>query len=877
MYDDNLNELFYDSSCLSASPGQFNQEFCLKSEYLSILNVNVRSLGKNFTSLLAFLSLVKTRFKFIVVTETWLSDSDEGLFSINGYNPVSVNRQNRRGGGIRIYYTENLNVSIVDNLTGLFDSHESLTIDADLPHFGKLTIFSIYRPPSSTSRPLIEFNNFLDAQFFNNTFTRDNNYIIIGDMNINYKRSQLYNNQHISEYFSKFQNNSFKFHVTNATRISPNSSESTLDHTWSNIAKSSQSYVFNYKITDHFPTGVIFKQSLPDPPKTIKYNDFSQRNIQYFLRDKDDIFSQLNFENQDANTALTTFNSLVRSILNRYFPRKSKQLSTKRKKMPWLSSTIIKCIKKKHNLFKMLRSHIITYRSYNTYSTMLNELLSIARVNYFQNAFNNNIKNPKETWKYINILNGKKRKSSPTHITEDNVIYTKDNDISNKLNQFFTSIPTKTTEALSKARHNYSHLVTNNVNSIVMNDATTEEIRLIILKLKTNNSTNDIPTRLLKLAPKDFAVCLSIIFNKMISSGEYPNLLKIARITPVHKNGKTSVMGNYRPISNLPTIDKIFEKLLYVRLESFFNKYNILSENQYGFMKNKDTKQAVLKVVNNILPGFIKKNYSICVFADFSKAFDTVNHKLLLQKLYKYGIRGNAHNLLKSFLSNRYQYVEINAHASEKLPIDIGVPQGSCLGPLLYNIYVKDVNNLLSDYDVTLYADDLAIHVSSDSLSILAGRMNLILSRLYDWCNFNNLTINPSKTKWMLFTNNKVPQSPEIYIHNKKIEQVKNFKYLGLHLDDKLKHYTHVKTITNKLSMYLGITRKLSNLLTLPAAKNYYYSFIHSSLSYGMIIWGGSLLASNYHTSLTSIQEKNIVTLFSQHINSIDPHILYKS
>ena len=506
--------------------------------------------------------------------------------------------------------------------------------------------------------------------------------------------------------------------------------------------------------------------------------------------------------------------AFTKNILSKYFPIQTKQRSIKKFEMPWLTRPIAKCIKKKHQFFTLYRKHTITYRSFSIYSSMLNELLSIARINYYQNVFNTNVKNIKSTWKYINILNGKKQKSSPSHIVDNNITYTNPAVIANKFNEYFSSIAYTIQQKLPNHRNEYSNLEQFNRNSMFLYNTTNTEISNIIRQLPNKNTVGDIPTKLLKVASEDFSKILADIFNKMTESGVYPDLLKISRITPVHKKGKTTQLDKYRPISNLPITDKIFEKLLYNRTESFLNKYNIITNKQYGFRKNKDTSQAVLKLFDYIIPSFANHKYSICIFADFSKAFDTVDHTTLLNKLYKYGIRGQPHSLLKSFLSNRRQYVRINSSDSKTLPNNIGVPQGSCLGPLLYNIYCNDITELLSDCDVILYADDLVIHKSSDNINALSAYLNLTLDKLGDWCSYNKLSINPTKTKWMMFSNQRITLNPILSIQNQYIENVSEFKYLGFTVDNKLKHSSHIKTIKNNMTMYLRITKNLINCST---------------------------------------------------------------
>ena len=229
MHDPNLNDLFYDTDCLSATARQLNLEFRkfplnYNYNYFSILNVNIRSLPKNFPNLVCFLPQIKLRFTLIAVTETWLSDDDNGLYSLTGYNHVSLNRKGR-GGGIRIYFSQELNVNILETLTGIFNSHESLSVEILMPSMGNLNVIAVYRPPS---KHISGFNTFIHTEFFQRFYKPTMKYILTGDINIHYNESNTYESTHVSDYYSYFQSHLFKFHITNATRLSDTDMKETL-------------------------------------------------------------------------------------------------------------------------------------------------------------------------------------------------------------------------------------------------------------------------------------------------------------------------------------------------------------------------------------------------------------------------------------------------------------------------------------------------------------------------------------------------------------------------------------------------------------------------------------------------------------------------
>ena len=288
-------------------------------------------------------------------------------------------------------------------------------------------------------------------------------------------------------------------------------------------------------------------------------------------------------------------------------------------------------------------------------------------------------------------------------------------------------------------------------------------------------------------------------------------------VKPIHKSGDKKLVKNYQPISTLPNINKIFEKLIYCRLSYFFESTGVISDAQYGFRKSRDTQLAALKLIDCILPAFSNNDtYAACIFLDFSKAFDTVDHQLLLTKLEKYGIRGTAHKLLYSYLSNRKMTVQINNKFSKSVDVNIGVPQGSCLGPLLYLLYANDLQNILCNLTPVVFADDTSLIETSNCLPTLTLKLNYLLSIIIDWSNYNKLSLNKDKTKWMLFRHRSADE-PKLYMNGEIIERVDTFKYLGFIIDNKLKHNAHLINLRSRMSRLKYILYKIKLLLSIKA------------------------------------------------------------
>jgi hypothetical protein len=463
-------------------------------------------------------------------------------------------------------------------------------------------------------------------------------------------------------------------------------------------------------------------------------------------------------------------------------------------------------------------------------------------------------------WKTINdVLNRCKKSKDIEHILLNNETHITDPaQIAEEFNDYFNKIPNVTQARLSAPINNYINLIPYNTESIFLLPTNSVEVEKVIGSLN-NKSNSSLPSKFVKL---ELSVLLSELFNMCLISGIYPDSLKVAKIVPIFKSGNIRNVSNYRPISLLPIINKIFEKLLYARLQSFFEGGNLISENQFGFRRARDTSQAALRLIDEILPSMGTKECSAAVFLDFSKAFDTVDHSILLMKLERYGVRGCALDLLKSYLSDRSHCVRIGECVSPPLLSRVGVPQGSCLGPLLYLMYANDLNYLLPNVPLILFADDTTLVETNVNPNLLLFLINTYLDKIYDWCCYNKLAVNTDKTKWILFSRNR-GEIPKLLLNNVEIERVKKLKYLGFTLDDRLTYKYHVKGLISNLASYAFVSWKIRPFMTVESAKLYYYGLVHSRVCYGLLLWGGVFLEGMSAIRLCRLQDKIIFNLFA--------------
>ena len=337
---------------------------------------------------------------------------------------------------------------------------------------------------------------------------------------------------------------------------------------------------------------------------------------------------------------------------------------------------------------------------------------------------------------------------------------------------------------------------------------------------------------------------------------------KHASVTPVFKSGDNRILGNYRPISILSFYSKIIEKLIYSRINNFITKYDIISPSQFGFRKGKSTEHALIEVLEFLYAAIDDRQYSIGIFIDYRKAFDTVPHSILLRKLERYGIRGVALDLFHSYLCNRKQVVRINNTYSNEVTINVGVPQGSILGPILFILYINDLCNLSTDSKFVLFADDTTILFRNNSLESLYEVCNREMLKFMTWTIANQLTLNVDKTFYMLFSNKPIANNlPCIYYGNSPLVREHECKFLGIRLDDKLRFDKHIKQVSSKASKLIGIIYRIRDFVPSSVLKTLYYSLFYPYVCYGSMVWG---FTYECHLNSLFIIQKRIIRLINR-------------
>ena len=412
----------------------------------------------------------------------------------------------------------------------------------------------------------------------------------------------------------------------------------------------------------------------------------------------------------------------------------------------------------------------------------------------------------------------------------------------NSFNSFFTNIgPELANNINSPNAHFTDYLSDPNQESLFLTPTNPSEIINIARSLRNSKSSgfDGISMSLLKQIIHPLASPLTHIFNNSLSQGVFPDLFKIAKVNPIFKKDNPHEISNYRPISLLPSISKILEKIVYTRLYKFINKYNILNSNQYGFRKNFSTDLALLQIYDKITNAIAQKEHVIGIFCDLSKAFDTLNHDILLSKLNHYGIRGQSLSWFRDYLNNRRQYVTFNHHDSDSLLVRCAVTQGSILGPLLFLLYVNDIIKTSSTLSFVLFADDTNIFYSHKDINSLNNIINREINKVSNWFKANKLSLNTKKTHFMYFRHHSHNINTPIYINidGTPLEQKNNSKFLGVIIDESLTWNQHIHHVTMCVSKSIGIISKLKFLLPHKTLFLLYNSLVLPYIIYCNTVW----------------------------------------
>lgn len=843
-----------------------NKLFCI-----NIAHVNVQSLNREKLNLLD-LYTTDNNIHILCVTEHWICDEGISSMTPNLFRLQSYFlRKNSKHGGVAIFiktglieYLKPKTLTYVNKycIEGAVElCAVSLSVNKKT-----LSILSVYRP-----------DNDLDAFFCNITACLSeinkvsDNIICCGDLNIDY----LTNSPKRDLLLDIFHSFNLDVKLKSPTRIFTNKNNKTscsaIDYAVTNLPSAVySSKMLTQPLADHYGQLISFNINIDNA--TARETVCSRRDTsEEALKKLSFLFSTENFSCVNYHNVDEAFNEFIfrfERIMNASCPILNyKPRSDRSDNKGWLTSDIIAESNQLKNLH-WLKNNIASPQLNTLYKEkkkMLNRNISCAKKRHVSRKIDKSNNKIRAIWNEVNSQLNRKIRQQKITLKFEGRTSTDPEETAEIFAEYFANAPTiKINENfLSGLPVNCTVSVSCPSSALVRPILPSDIIQEIKCLKNTGSSGCDgVTTIILKHIADDLAEPFAALANNSLQKGVFPDILKTAIVVPVHKKLDMEECSNYRPISILSVFAKLLERIVFRQIQSFLNKFNLLTEKQHGFCSGKSIETATYQFIQTVNENMDKGNEVVGLFFDLSMAFDTVNFQFLIKKLHALGIRGVLLDWVQSYITHRKMTVKIENKLSSRRNLWHGVPQGSVLGPLLFLIYINDMPHHISRGSLTIYADDCSVVISEPSLNELMISVTQVLNDFKTWCYNNMLILNTDKTQCVYFSKRKLLSPAQILLFGELgLTMSQDVKFLGLSLDGQLSWSRHVDVICGRLGSSFYAISKLKNSLTTECLIDIYYSLAYSHMSTNIVAWGH---ASSVHRVFKA-QKRIIRLIFGLH------------
>ena len=819
---------------------------------MHIAHLNIRSLANKWEVFKA--QFVDKNLHVLGLSETWLNYKlPNNLFNLSNDFTMLRNDRNwsddgklepKKGGGVALYVKSSLNYSETD-----FSEWNTSTIDIESqwitikpPNAKTILIGNIYRPPQGNVDRFIQV---LD-NYFNSIDLSKYEMFLMGDMNIDMLDK---NNEAGKKLMNSIKPFGFCQLIKEPTRYSP-IKNSLLDIFITNSNFIYKSDICNINLSDHQMI-LVTRKKIKHPKQKCSFIGRSYRN--YNKEEFQDTIQNADWTKYDGEK---TVGGKWQEMLNIFYNAIEnmcpvKKFNINQIKEPWITAPLIELIKDKDMAMKEAKKKKNNPHLWNVAKRLRNTCtnrLRKARADFIKENLDNNMGNSKKFWKNIQDILPKNKNNNKANfeLFDDDLGTIPENNTADYINKFFTNIGPKLA-----GKFNGDWSTDTEKSNIILDDIRTniEEVTKLckVININKSSSIPNISSEVLRDAFLAIPGILTNLFNISFEMAEIPNDWKVAKVTPLPKAGNSKSVSNLRPISLLPLPSKLIEKIVHNRIYMHCNENNMLDKKQGGFRPKHSTVSTTALYINDIYEAMNKNEVTISVYIDAMKAFDTVNHEILVQKLEYFGIIGKNANWVKNYLSNRKQCTIANNMVSTEELITCGVPQGSVCGPLLFLLYINDISKVLENCKVSLYADDTVLYFSAPTVENAIPIVQQDLYKLSEWCNKNRLTINCNKTKYCVYGMRSIVKKSRnidiiLSLNGTVLEKVCSYKYLGFILDDQLNFNKHISETSKIVNHKLYLLSRIRKYLTKNACINIFKTMVLSLIEYGDIIYEGTAL-----------------------------------
>ena len=773
----------------------------------------------------------------LFLTETWLNENGAAAlieacppnysFSHSFRKTIVMRRKRARrkkGGGTATVFSNALRCTNIS-----FDEFPSFEYHAiRLNCQPPILAVTVYRPPNSSN-----FQNDF-AEFLSIIHANYDNCIISGDFNLHV---DVEANHQAKEFTDMLGSMDFTQHITGPTHKRGHTLDLVitkgLDTTITSIQEHPNSdhscIFFTIKVNKvENSTGHFIKTQRITPAVAEKFEIMMRETTNATPAESDDLVS--------------AFNTKVKSALDILAPLKQKEVRHKRK-APWISPEIKKLkrsCRRAERAWRKTKLHV-HFDIFKEHLTTFNNAVRKARTDHFSNLIASNSGNPKVLFSTIDTILNPKPKTDDSLFSSSKCLefatYFKD-----KITDIRTGISQTT---ISRPFPDLAPpTIINQMNNFTLIDA--KSLNEIVSKLRKSTCALDpIPTKFFKTVFDSISEDVLAIINRSLDSGVFPTSLKTALVKPLLKKNNLDplVLSNFRPISNLPFLSKILEKVVFKQLNTFLNANVTFDKFQSGFRANHSTETALVKVVNDLRINMDARKLSVLVLLDLSAAFDTVDHNLLIERLENWvGLSGPVLNWLRTYLTNREYFVALGDHSSEALPMACGVPQGSILGPLLFSLYMLPLGNIIRKHNINYhsYADDTQIYISVTPHDF--SSINTLVDCINDlniWMSRNFLKLNQDKTEVLIIGNKTDRERLSTHLKSVSLNSTNQAKSLGVVVDSDLNFESHINSIIRSSFYHLRNIAKVKPFLSPTCAETLVHAFVSSRLDYCNALFSG--------------------------------------